>query len=196
MVEKNYALTITLISFAVLYSAYRIWDVFAKQYGERGKVYYRWTLTGLTIFHFLGWTGAVVEYFAISRAYNLLIGLIATVAFIFAHLLRTSAIRALGKFHSQHIEIKPFHKLVTSPPYQNLRHPYYLAVILEVLSIPLFLNSFYSLLFVSFAYAPMVIIRLRLEEKVLMQSFKEDYLKYKNSVNALFPHQSKLRLFQ
>jgi len=54
------------------------------------------------------------------------------VLFVVAVAVRVTAIRALGRFWSLHLEIRQDHQLITEGIYGSLRHPAYLAIMLEV----------------------------------------------------------------
>jgi len=58
------------------------------------------------------------------------------------------------------------HKVCTSGPYGFVRHPMYLAIILIVLCLPLFLGSFYALLPAALI-AVLFVLRTSLEDKTL-----------------------------
>lgn len=58
------------------------------------------------------------------------------------------------------------HKVCTTGPYKHIRHPMYLAVIITVLSLPLFLGSFYALLPAG-AIVALFVLRTSLEDKTL-----------------------------
>jgi protein-S-isoprenylcysteine O-methyltransferase Ste14 len=67
------------------------------------------------------------------------------------------------------------HKVCTTGPYKYIRHPMYLAVIITVLCLPLFLGSFYALLPAT-AVVALFILRTSLEDKTLradLSGYKE-----------------------
>ena len=107
--------------------------------------------------------------------------------FITALVVRLTAIRALGKFWSLHLEIRPQHQLVTHGIYQYMRHPAYLAIMLEVASVPLVANAFYTLIVTVGVYVPLLLLRWRREEKEMIEKFGEQYVHYCRQVPAFFP---------
>jgi len=82
--------------------------------------------------------------------------------------LRRSAIKALGANWSIHIKEIPNRQIVKTGPYKFLRHPYYLAVIFELIGIALFFNAFFALFLVVLVQLPLLLVRMRLEEKTLL----------------------------
>lgn len=187
-IERNDVLTSLLMLFAVLTFAYRYWDVFLKSYGERGTLYYKWTLPVLGAIHSLAGIFAIFEYWFFQQRYNLIVGTSAFLFFLIGQVIRNWAIRSLGKFHSPHIEMKSHHQLIQTGPYRYLRNPYYLGVLLEVTSSPLVLNSYFSFLFSFLVYVPILFMRVHFEGKILANHFGPSYLEYVKNVPAVFPN--------
>ena len=78
------------------------------------------------------------------------------------------------------------HKVITSGPYNLVRHPGYLAGILFAISIPLLIGSFFSFLAVGI-YIILMILRTWLEDKTLQEEL-EGYSEYVSQVKyRLFP---------
>ncbi|NIO37185.1 isoprenylcysteine carboxylmethyltransferase family protein [Candidatus Bathyarchaeota archaeon] len=78
------------------------------------------------------------------------------------------------------------HKVITSGPYNIVRHPGYLAGILFTISIPLIIGSVFAFIPVGI-YALLVIIRTWLEDKTLQEEL-EGYSEYTGQVRyRLFP---------
>ena len=90
-------------------------------------------------------------------------------------------------YHSIHIEMREHHPLIKKGPYKYLRHPYYLAVIFEVLGFPLVPNAYYAFLFSIFTYLPLLFIRIYFEEKAMIKKFGDEYHLYKRENWGLIP---------
>jgi len=88
--------------------------------------------------------------------------------FALAQALRYWAIRSLGRYWNTRIIIVPGAKRIKSGPYRYLRHPNYLAVALELLSLPLIFNAWITALVATLLNALLLLaIRIPAEEKAL-----------------------------
>ena len=120
--------------------------------------------------------------------YNLTAFGIAVVAFLLGGLgLYVIARRALGELFSEAVRIIPEHKLVTGGPYRLIRHPIYLGEIFFGLSIPMILGSLYGFT-IMLVPIPMLLYRIRIEEKVLVSRFGQEYLDYASKTKKLIPY--------
>ena len=132
-------------------------------------------------------TGVIVEYISTDKTINFLISFLGICLFFIAFWLRKLCSRTLGKFQSLQIEIRNEHPLIKKGPYKYIRHPWYLAIILELVSISLVCNAFYMLCYVFFIHIPVLLVRIYYEEKALIEKFGDSYIEYKREVKALFP---------
>ena len=88
---------------------------------------------------------------------------------------------------SRTIEVQENQKVIDSGLYGIVRHPMYTATTLLFLSMPLILGSFISFL-IMLCYLPLIVIRIKNEEKVLSQELK-GYSTYKQHVRyRLLPY--------
>ena len=76
--------------------------------------------------------------------------------------------------------------LVKDGPYKYIRHPIYLATILELFGITILFNTFYSLIFVMLG-SPVYALRAFFEEKKLVEIFGGEYLLYRQEVPFIIP---------
>ena len=133
-------------------------------------------------------TGSLVEYYRRGeglRWWSFLTGWACAVA---SFVIRWRAIAALGKFWSLHVEIRADHQFVQSGPFRWMRHPTYFSMILELVLVGLILNVYYSLLAVSFLFVPTLLLRIKLEEALLVEKFGDTYRDYQKTTPALFPY--------
>jgi methyltransferase len=84
-----------------------------------------------------------------------------------AQALRYWAVRSLGERWNVRVIVIPGMPLVTDGPYRFLRHPNYLAVILEMFAIPLIHTAYLTALSYSFLNAVLLHQRIRCEERAL-----------------------------
>jgi protein-S-isoprenylcysteine O-methyltransferase Ste14 len=100
---------------------------------------------------------------------------------------RNWAIRTLGFYHSVYIEIRDVHPLIQAGPYHYVRNPYYLSNLLEIVGLPLVSGSAWGLILAVLMYAPILVLRLMLEEKALTERLGRTFLEYKEQVPRLIP---------
>jgi len=130
---------------------------------------------------------SLTEYFLLRHVVSwVFFGLGLAVA-LFSFYVRRSAIAALGRFWSLHVEIRENHELVRDGPFRWVRHPAYSSMILEILSLALILQAWWSALLVYAAFLPTLFARIRIEEKALIEKFGDKYIEFKKTTPALFP---------
>lgn len=90
--------------------------------------------------------------------------------FLLAQGLRYWAIQSLGKYWNTRIVVIPGAPRVRTGPYRHFPHPNYLAVALELLSLPLVFNAWITALVASLLNALLLLfIRIPAEEKALAE---------------------------
>jgi isoprenylcysteine carboxyl methyltransferase (ICMT) family protein YpbQ len=181
--------TIFYLAFFVISLFIRIWkrSAGARKPRKQGKISYKRLYHILYITYWIVLIGSILEYFLLDRKINYFLSVIAVVVYVSANLGRDWAIKSLGEYWSVHVEIRDDHKLIKKGPYKYLRHPNSLCIIAEVLALPLIPNSYYSFLFSLLFYVPLLILRMYLEEKELINKFGKQYLDYKAETWAVFP---------
>jgi protein-S-isoprenylcysteine O-methyltransferase Ste14 len=111
-------------------------------------------------------------------------GLLMSIA---SFIIRRSAIRALGRFWSLHVEMREGHEFVQTGPFAYARHPVYFSMILELLGIGLMLGAWWTLAAVFLLFVPTMIARVRLEERALVEQFGDAYRAYMRNTPAIVP---------
>ena len=101
--------------------------------------------------------------------------------------IRRSAIAALGKFWSLHVEIRDSHEFVRGGPFRWMRHPTYFSMILELLSAAFILQAPFTLAAMSLLFVPALVERVRLEETALVEKFGDAYRAYQRNTPAVIP---------
>ena len=101
--------------------------------------------------------------------------------------IRRSAIRALGRFWSLHVEMREGHEFVQTGPFARARHPVYFSMILELLGIGLVLNAWFTLAGVFAIFIPTMLTRVRIEERALVEKFGDAYRAYMETTPAIIP---------
>ena len=132
--------------------------------------------------------GSIAEYLLYRQSFSW-VALAAGVACAIASFwLRWSAIAALGRFWSLHVEIRENHVFVETGPFRFVRHPTYFSMILELLAFGLICSAWFMLLIIPFAFIPALVLRLRLEEAALIEKFGDTYRQYQRRVPMLIPY--------
>ncbi|MDD5347261.1 MAG: isoprenylcysteine carboxylmethyltransferase family protein [Candidatus Omnitrophica bacterium] len=182
------------IAFLVFAALERFWEVFftAKQNVLARKSRFDW------LFVLIAFTYLILMYLVLGE--RLFFGktvvpelsILGLLIFVSAMFLRLWAVRSLGfgweSFISSRpikVRIKP--KIVRTGPYHLMRHPMYLGTILETLSIPLVLGSYFSFIFAVIVCAPLLVTRAKLEEKESLKKFRKDYARYIKATGFLWP---------
>jgi len=108
------------------------------------------------------------------------------VFFIVFSWIQILSVKTLGESYSQDVLILKNHKLVTKGVFKTIRHPQYLSQILMDLGAAAALLS-YFVLPVAIIEIPFLIMRARLEEKLLEKYFKNEFAEYKKKSGFILP---------
>jgi protein-S-isoprenylcysteine O-methyltransferase Ste14 len=102
-------------------------------------------------------------------------------------LLRLIVIISLGKSFTVDVTIRQNHQLKKDGFYKYLRHPSYLASLLSFIGLGIALNNWISLCLITLAILAIFVVRIRIEEKALLDQFGSEYAEYKKGTYALIP---------
>lgn len=180
-----------LFGFICLLAIERIWETFYSAKERRPhKLHGDWTLPLVSIAYIILVLGIVLEFFLIPRTINYLIASVGLFLFVLSFLLRIWGIRTLKKQWSVHAvgaqKVKEVF-LVTAGPYKYVRHPVYVGIMVEVLSLPLIWNTYCAFIFALFVNVPLQIVRAHFEEKSSIRKLGEDYSHYRRNTPAFLP---------
>lgn len=92
----------------------------------------------------------------------------------------------LRRSYSSTLVIRKDHQLITHGVYRFTRHPIYLGAIMVCIGVPVFASSLYGLLTMS-ALIPLLLNRIRIEERMLTDEFGDAYRTYKEATSKLIP---------
>jgi protein-S-isoprenylcysteine O-methyltransferase Ste14 len=92
----------------------------------------------------------------------------------------------LWENYSGFVVIKKDHKLITYGIYRYTRNPIYLGVFIVFTGLPVYAASLFGFL-VMLILIPIFLNRIRLEEQLLDEEFKDAYRKYKETTKKLIP---------
>ena len=136
---------------------------FARGGIEHGRTHF----PAMAALHAAFLASCALETVLLRRPFPSALGWIALGVFLFAQVLRYWAIASLGERWNVRIIVIPGEPLVRRGPYRFLRHPNYLAVALEIASLPLVHGAFLTALVFSVANAALLRVRIRVEESAL-----------------------------
>lgn len=130
---------------------------------ESGSGHYPWMValhTGLLV-------GALVEVLVWDRPFLPWLGWPALLLVLGSQALRWWCVATLGRQWCTRVVVVPGLPIVTAGPYRRLRHPNYLAVVVEGAALPLVHTAWVTALTFSVVNAVLLRIRIRTEEDAL-----------------------------
>jgi len=92
----------------------------------------------------------------------------------------------LWRNYSATVIIREDHQLITHGIYRFTRNPIYLGLIMAITGIPVYVASLYGFLS-SLVLIPIVLNRIRLEERLLTEEFQDAFVRYKETTRKLIP---------
>ena len=100
--------------------------------------------------------------------------------------LAVSARILLGKNWSAAVTIKQDHEIIRRGPYAQVRHPMYSGFLLALLGTALAIGEVRGLLGLGFVFLGLW-LKLRTEERFLMEQFGPQFIQYREETKALIP---------
>jgi protein-S-isoprenylcysteine O-methyltransferase Ste14 len=130
--------------------------------------------------------GGSLEIYPISSI-NLSLFWIGLGMILLGNIIRWVAIATLKKNFSARLRIREGHTLVKNGIYHWIRHPAYLGLIIAYLGIPVMFSSMLGFL-VMFLTIPLLIHRIKTEERMLIERFGAEYEEYMGHSKKLIPY--------
>jgi methyltransferase len=135
---------------------------------EFGRRQYPWMVAIHT-----GWfLSMILEVLRFNRPFNPFAAGFSLVGFWIGQALRYSAIRSLVTRWTVRVMVLPGSPPVTNGPYRVIRHPNYLGVLLEVLSVPLVHGAYLTAILFSLINLIWMKNRIRTEEAALDEAYQ------------------------
>ena len=138
---------------------------------EIGQAHYR----VMTVFHTLFLLACVGEVLYFQRAFPGLLGWLSLAGALAAQLLRYWAITTLGERWNTRIIFVPGATPVTHGPYRFVRHPNYVAVIMELVFVPLIHGGYLTAIVFTLGNAALLYVRIRAEEAALGAEYQQAF---------------------
>ena len=101
--------------------------------------------------------------------------------------LRLLTVFSLKSYFTADVAIHHDHKLKTDGVFSKVRHPSYSGGLLTFLGLGLTLGNWISLLIVFLPVLGAFLYRINIEEKALMDNFKDEYVDYQKKTKKLIP---------
>ncbi len=132
---------------------------------EVGQSHFPW----MGALHFAFLASCALEVSLLQRALDLRLALPMLALALAAQGLRYWAIATLGSRWNVRVIVVPGLPVITAGPYRWLRHPNYLAVVIEMAAIPLIHGAWLTALTFSALNAWLLSVRIRAEERALAE---------------------------
>jgi methyltransferase len=168
--------------FELVLSARNARRIMARGGKELGQRHFR----VMTVLHAAFLVSCVGEVVLLRRPFPGRLGWAALTVALLAQGLRYWAVVTLGERWNTRIIFVPGATPVTSGPYRFVRHPNYVAVILELFAVPLIHGGYLTAIAFSLANAAMLMVRIPAEEAAL----GAEYARAFSSRRRFFPGQS------
>jgi methyltransferase len=178
MVSETHAVFLGYMGLLVLERLVELWlsrrnaaAAFARGGVETGQGHYR----VMVAFHTLFLIACVAEVFVLRRPFPGAWGWVALGGAVLAQALRYWAIATLGERWNSRIIVVPGLEPVTGGPYRFLRHPNYVAVVLELLTVPLIHGAWLTAALFTVGNAALLFVRIRAEEQALGEGYAQSF---------------------
>jgi methyltransferase len=152
---------------------------------ELGRRHFRW----MVLLHAAFLPACVLEVWALDRPFIPALGFPMLAAVLAAQGLRYWAVRTLGRRWSVRVIALPGEPVLAGGPYRFIRHPNYLAVILEGIAVPLVHTAWLTALVFTVLNLPLLGLRIRCEEAALAEH--SDYRRRLGAIPRLAPSWSR-----
>lgn len=134
---------------------------------ELGRSHYKWFI----VLHSLFFIGLILEYqLKVVNEWFVTVQPIFLFIFLLAQIGRIWCIYSLGRFWNTKIIVLPKVSLIRKGPYRWFKHPNYIIVFIELISLPLSFNLYFTAFIFPFLHLLLLTIRVPLEEEALHYS--------------------------
>lgn len=147
----------------------------AREYGRR---HYR----VMTVLHAAFLISCVAEPWLRQRAFPGALGFVALAFVLLAQALRYWAITTLGDRWNTRVIVMPDAPPITGGPYRFIKHPNYVAVVIELVAVPLVYGSWLTAIAFSLANAALLAVRIRTEEQALGEKWRDAFARKRRFV--------------
>jgi methyltransferase len=147
---------------------------------ELGRGHYRVMVT----MHTLSLASCVAESILVARTILPMVSAVALAGVFLAQILRYAAVATLGERWNTRIIVTPGAAPVTRGLYRWIRHPNYVAVVIEIAALPMVRECWMTAAGFTLANLLMLAVRIPAEERALGAHYSEAF----GGVSRFFPH--------
>jgi protein-S-isoprenylcysteine O-methyltransferase Ste14 len=101
--------------------------------------------------------------------------------------LRLWSFHTLGRYFTFTVQTSSDQPVIADGPYRVIRHPGYAGLLLVITAVGLFIGNWLSLVCLTLAVASGLVLRIRVEERALMQNLGDGYRDYAATHKRLVP---------
>lgn len=187
------------VFFMAFHALVRAWETFfTTKEKNRLEVSEDWTLILVTVVYIFFSFLVVLEFFLVNRRLSFTITSIGALLYLISYRLRWWGMKALGSQWAIHAvgekKVKRT-RLLHLGPYKYVRHPIYVSILLDQLSLLLISNALYTTLYFIVFSTSAYYIRMHMEEIANVKKFGDAYIQYQREVSMFFPFKKIGRAF-
>lgn len=130
---------------------------------EVGRDHYPW----MVVQHVLFLASCLIEVWWLQRPFYRTLAIVMLVALTVSMALRYWVIATLGRRWTTRVFCLPGEPVITGGPFRHLRHPNYLAVVIEIFALPMAHTAWMTAIIFSLANGLLLRRRVRVEEEGL-----------------------------
>lgn len=150
---------------------------------DKGSLALIWIIIILAIFS----ANVIASNFIISISNSVIPPYIGLAIIVIGIIVRFYAIWSLGRLFTVNVTIREGHSIKKDGIYRIVRHPSYSGALISFAGFGISLNNWISLFTIVILVTAAFIYRIRIEEKLLIAQFGDDYLDYKMESYYLIP---------
>ncbi len=133
---------------------------------EEGAGHYPW----MVLQHAAFLVACPLEVYMLARPLRPALAVVMVVVLFAAMALRAWVLRTLGERWTTRVIVLPGETAIAGGPYRYVRHPNYLAVVLEIFALPLVHGAWLTALVFSLLNGALLAVRIRAEEAALTRA--------------------------
>jgi protein-S-isoprenylcysteine O-methyltransferase Ste14 len=153
-----------------------------------------WTSLPFLVVSGTGFVAAILDFIFLQNLTFQVFTLVGLCLLLIGGYLRFKARLELRKkagfsslYSTSRLQVVEGHRLVKDGLYKHVRHPLYLGETIRNLGIVLIFSSVYGVLFIAVGTI-FLLLRIRIEEKMLIEAFGEDYKEYQRNTKRIIPY--------